>query len=154
MNNTEGTTTDPFQHIPHVDFASGDVPIPTAAYNALKEAMGGVDKFMVHLPFAISSVSFFHGIPGVPDATSDPDGLKLSPCTLARIFNGKISLWDDPEILETNPNLVSILQESWGEPETGYKIFVARRVKGSSSTDGITRVSDFDNFVSLFLEVI
>jgi ABC-type phosphate transport system substrate-binding protein len=139
VNNTVANVSDPFQHIPHTDFGSGDVPIPTEDYLALKEANNGADKFMVHLPFAISSVSFFHGLPGIPSADTSPDGLKLSPCTLARIFNGKISQWDDPEIIETNPKLISTLQSSWGKPENGYNIFVARRVKGSSSTDSITR---------------
>jgi ABC-type phosphate transport system substrate-binding protein len=146
VNNTAATVTGPFQHIPHTDFGSGDVPIPTEDYLALKEANNGADKFMVHLPFAISSVSFFHGLPGVPSADTSPDGLKLSPCTLARIFNGKISQWDDPEIIETNPKLISMLQSSWGKPENGYNIFVARRVKGSSSTDSITRVGIISEF--------
>lgn len=124
-------------HAPHSDFGSGDIPISTAAYEELNAAietqdgkLEGVDaRHMVHLPFAMSSVSFFHNIPGVPDGT---DGLKLSPCLLARIFNGKIQQWDSQEILDINGHIKDILSE------IKTPIYVARRVNGSSSTKSIT----------------
>jgi ABC-type phosphate transport system, periplasmic component len=129
-------------HAPHSDFGSGDIPISTAAYEELNAAietqdgkLEGVDaRHMVHLPFAMSSVSFFHNIPGVPDGK---DGLKLSPCLLARIFNGKIQQWDSQEILDINGHIKDILSE------IKTPIYVARRVNGSSSTKSITEVSCF-----------
>jgi ABC-type phosphate transport system substrate-binding protein len=126
-------------YAPHSDFGSGDIPISTTAYTALNAAVelqeGKIDNnfsHMVHLPFAMSSVSFFHNIPGVPDGEK---GLKLNPCLLARIFNGKIQQWDSQEIIDANEHIQDILRE------IKTPIYVARRVNGSSSTKSITEVS-------------
>jgi len=124
-------------HVPHNDFGSGDIPVPSDKYVALNAAVPGAtdQSAMVHLPFAISSVSFFHNIPGVPDGE---DGIHLSPCTLARIFNGELKKWSDPEILGDNvdnASLQTILEDG------DLPIFVARRVQGSSSTASVTQVS-------------
>ena len=123
-------------HVPHNDFGSGDIPVPTAKYvalNAAVPAQTGNGKAMVHLPFAISSVSFFHNIPGVPDGE---DGIKLSPCLLARIFNGETQRWSAPEVILENQHLKRVLEATSDLP-----IYVARRVQGSSSTASVTQVS-------------
>mmetsp|Transcript_4677 Transcript_4677/g.8958 ORF Transcript_4677/g.8958 Transcript_4677/m.8958 type:complete len:520 (-) Transcript_4677:179-1738(-) len=124
-------------HAPHSDFGSGDIPISSADYDALNLAVesqeGGNSQnngnHMVHLPYAMSSVSFFHNIPGVPDGDK---GLKLSPCLLARIFNGKIQRWDSQEIIDENQHIEDILSEITSP------IYVGRRSSGSSSTKSIT----------------
>jgi len=74
----------------------------------------------------LSAVSFFHNIPGVP---SGDQGLNMTACLLSRVFSRDITTWDDPDILEINPNL---------NVDENYPIFVGRRVLGSSSTYSIT----------------
>lgn len=100
-------------------------PLKKKDYDALNSAAGHGTANVAHLPFAMSSVSFFHNIPNVPDG-----GINLDACLLARIFAGDIQEWDSAEILEKNEDLRGTLKG---------KIFVARRVQGSSSTKSITQ---------------
>ena len=53
----------------------------------------------------------------------------MTACLLARVFSADITEWDHPDILDINPGL---------NVKTGAKIFVGRRVLGSSSTYSIT----------------
>jgi ABC-type phosphate transport system substrate-binding protein len=128
VKDVDGVDLELTSHVPYNDFGAGDIPIPTEAYDKLNSAAGHENSEIVHLPFAMSSVSFFHNIAGVPDGEG---GIKLSPCLLARIFMGKIRNWDDSEILEENKDLEGVLSGP---------IFVAHRVEGSSSTKSITKV--------------
>jgi len=131
-------------HVPHNYFGAGDIPIKKEDYDALNdqvEAQDGMDasnggKHFVHLPFAMSSVSFFHNIPGVPDGK---DGIKLDACDLARIYNGKVQKWNSDEgiLSKQNDAVKEILMNLTDD------IFVSRRVEGSSSTKSITQVRDF-----------
>jgi ABC-type phosphate transport system substrate-binding protein len=126
VNNTdpENPTTEPFQHWPHTDFGAGDIPVPSEKYNALQDS--GADpsyKKMVHLPFALSSVSFFYKL-------NDVEEIDLSACLLAKIFNREITTWNDPELVKINPSLAT--------KDTDIK--VCRRTHGSSSTKSITKV--------------
>jgi ABC-type phosphate transport system substrate-binding protein len=113
--------TGSFAHVPHNDFGAGDIPVSTEKYNALNNAHDGSSQ-MVHLPFALSSVSFFYNLNGV-------DEIDLDGCLLAKIFSRKITKWNDPELVKINPSLSSI----------DKKITVCRRTKGSSSTKSITK---------------
>lgn len=141
-------------HVPHNYFGSGDIPISKEEYDALNlavEAQDGSDdnnggKHMVHLPFAMSSVSFFHSIPGVPDGK---DGIKLDACDLAKIYNGKVNKWNaDADILsKQNDEVKEILMNLTDD------IFVARRVEGSSSTSSITQVRTICNEHCLLLSI-
>lgn len=115
----DNTGTDAYVNIN--DFGSGDIPMSTENYNALKAS----GKEMVHLPFMMGAISFFHSIPGL-----DSDGIALDSCVLAKIFQRKIVFWDDDEILDKNPNL--------SLPYKNFPIKVAHRVLGSSSTFSIT----------------
>mmetsp|Transcript_16131 Transcript_16131/g.23623 ORF Transcript_16131/g.23623 Transcript_16131/m.23623 type:complete len:522 (-) Transcript_16131:47-1612(-) len=133
VNNTDAST-DPFQHVPHTHFGAGDIPVPSAAYKALNDATNEGESNMLHLPFALSSISFFHSIPGVPN---DDKGLKLNACLLARIFDGKITRWDDSEILDVNDHIETELTKVAMQSPNG--IYVARRVHGSSSTASVTK---------------
>merc|ERR1719354_983110 len=83
---------------------------------------------MVHLPFLIGGVSFFHNIPYVD--VDGIGGLNLTGCLLARIFDREIINWNHEDILDLNPNMKL--------PDEGLDITVARRVKGSSSTKSVT----------------
>lgn len=101
-------------------FGSGDIPVPEEDYNAITD-----NDEMFHLPFVVSGISFFHNV-----AVTGVEGLKLTPCILAKIFNGKIKTWDHQEIKDQNPGI---------SMKSDYKITVAHRWEGSSSTKSITQ---------------
>ena len=114
----EGSNT----YTPYNDFGSGDIPIDGADLEAWNAQ--GIE--FVQLPFVLSAVSFFHSIPGVPNGDG---GLNMTACLLARVFDGDITTWDHEDIKKINPNL---------NVNADSKIFVGRRVLGSSSTYSIT----------------
>ena len=101
------------------DFGSGDIPFSAEDYASFPAGS------VVHFPFVLGAISFFHSVPVEGDS-----GLELNACLLGKIFNRKITDWTDPEILEVNPNL---------NLPSPYPIHVARRVQGSSSTASITQ---------------
>lgn len=75
-----------------VDFGATDAPLtPEEETNA---------PGAVHIPETIGSVVAAYNIPGVPDK-----GLKLKGPVLADIFLGKITKWNDPQIVELNSEL-------------------------------------------------
>src|ERR687891_1416544 len=75
-----------------VDFGASDAPLtPEEEVNA---------PGAVTIPFTIGSVVPAYNIPGVPDK-----GLKLTGPVLADIFLGTITKWNDPQIVELNPDL-------------------------------------------------
>jgi len=120
---------------PYNTFGAGDIPVKESDYIALQDSKpfaNGDPSPMLHLPFAISSVSLFVNIPGVPDGK---DGLKLNACTLARIFNRQIKYWDHEDILNLNAHLKDQLTAG----KRSLEIFVGRRVNGSSSTSSVTK---------------
>ena len=124
--NNNGTST----YIPYSDFGCGDIPLSTTQYNSFMAAKS--DSVVIHLPFLLGAVSFFHSIPNV---TSGVRGLNMTGCLLARIFKRNITIWDHPDILALNEGLPHLLTQR------NYPITVAHRVLGSSSTAGITNVS-------------
>jgi len=105
------------------DFGSGDIPIGSSDYTALKNA----GHEIMHFPFQMGAMSIFHNVPGVPK--SGTGALKLTACIIAKIFKREITTWDDAEITALNPGLTV--------PE-GQNIEVFHRVKGSSTTSGVT----------------
>lgn len=115
--------TTPFSYTAWNDFGSGDIPISTENYEALKN--NNVE--IAHFPFVLGAISFFHSVPGMENGSN---GLNLTSCQLAKIFKREIIYWDDDEIKSDNPHL--------DLPFPNYPIKVARRVKGSSSTASIT----------------
>ena len=110
---------DPF--VPASDFSSGDLPLNNTVYRAFQDA----DIEVLHLPVLLGAVSFFHSVP--------VQRLNLTGCLLARIFDRKITDWTAKEITDLNPEL--------RERQESFPIRVARRVRGSSSTDAVTNVS-------------
>jgi ABC-type phosphate transport system substrate-binding protein len=106
-------------------FGAGDIPVPQDDYNNIK-SINSDEVF--HLPFVVSGISFFHNV--AVTGAEDDKGLKLTPCILAGIFNGKIKTWDHQDIKDQNPG-ISI--------KSDYKITVAHRWEGSSSTKSITQ---------------
>ncbi|TDB74878.1 phosphate ABC transporter substrate-binding protein PstS [Micromonospora sp. KC723] len=51
----------------------------------------------IHLPMVIGPVAVVYNVDGV-------DNLQLKPATLAKIFAGKVTKWDDPTIKADNPD--------------------------------------------------
>ena len=77
-----------------VDYTIGDYPISTANYALL-------GRPIVQFPLALGAVVVYHNITGY----SSPNTLRLNSTVVAKIFTGQIKQWDDPSILELNPNL-------------------------------------------------
>jgi len=74
-----------------VYFAASDAPLtPSQAANAPNT---------LHIPFTIGGVAIIYNVPGVSR------GIKFSGEVLADIFMGKISKWNDPKLVELNPNV-------------------------------------------------
>ncbi len=75
-----------------VDFGATDAPLtPEEVTNA---------PGAVHIPETIGSVVAAYNLPGVPES-----GLNLTGPILADIFLGNIANWNDPRIVELNPEL-------------------------------------------------
>jgi ABC-type phosphate transport system substrate-binding protein len=102
-------------------FGAGDIPMSSSNYALLTAG-----KEMVHLPFALGAIGIFHNVPASVRGSTD---IILTACLLAKIFNGDITTWDDPDIKALNSNL---------NPPASQKIMVGHRTLGSSSTGGVT----------------
>ena len=110
-----------------VDFGATDGPMNDEQIKAFKDKHGfGI----LHFPTVIGAVVPSYNLADVKGS------LKFTPNTLAGIFLGKITKWNDPELVKTNPaaNL----------PNAG--IVVAHRADGSGTTyvwtDYLSKVSD------------
>ncbi|NEM08977.1 phosphate ABC transporter substrate-binding protein PstS [Geodermatophilus normandii] len=77
------------------DFAGSDAPLDEEELTAAQERCGGGEVF--ELPNYISPIAVIFNLEGV-------DELNLSPDTIARIFSGQITTWNDPAIAEANPD--------------------------------------------------
>jgi phosphate transport system substrate-binding protein len=81
-----------------VDFAASDVPAAAAEVQQLKDKYGD----FVYIPVTAGGISVQYNVPGLT-------GLKLSGATIAKIFSGTITMWNDPAIAADNgasgPNL-------------------------------------------------
>jgi phosphate transport system substrate-binding protein len=73
-----------------VDFGASDAPLTPEEAQKVPDA--------VHIPETIGSVVPAYNIPEVPDS-----GLKFTGPVLADIFLGKITKWNDPRLVELNP---------------------------------------------------
>jgi phosphate transport system substrate-binding protein len=74
-----------------VDFGASDAPMSN---DELKAAQGE----LLHIPTVLGAVVITYNLPGNPE-------LKFSPATIADIFLGKITKWDDKAIKDDNPGL-------------------------------------------------
>jgi len=105
---------------PYSDFGAGDMPIPTADYDKYAADGGGIG--VLHVPFVLGAMSFFHHVPGTA-------GFQADGCLLAKIFKREVTVWDDPLVVEQNPDLVVPARQP---------IVVHHRTFSSSTTKGIT----------------
>jgi phosphate transport system substrate-binding protein len=81
-----------------VDFAGSDVPAAAAEVQQLNDKYGS----FVYIPEIAGAISVQYNLPGITN-------LKLTGATLAKIFSGKVTNWNDPAIAGDNgaagPNL-------------------------------------------------
>jgi phosphate transport system substrate-binding protein len=76
-----------------IDFGGTDAPMSTSEQTAAQAAHGGP---VLHVPMILGSVVAIYHLPGV-------SGLKLDGPTLANIYLGKITKWNDRAIAKLNP---------------------------------------------------
>jgi phosphate transport system substrate-binding protein len=109
-----------------VDFGASDGPMTDAQLNEAKTKRG---TNVLHIPTVLGAVVVSYNIPG------GVKGLNLDGETLADIFLGKITKWDDAKIKKLNPKV--------GLPSK--PIIVAHRSDGSGTsyifTDYLSKVS-------------
>ncbi|GIG53727.1 phosphate ABC transporter substrate-binding protein PstS [Demequina activiva] len=77
-------------------FAGSDALMDEEEYAAAVEACDG-DMGAIHLPLYISPVAVIFNLEGI-------DSLNMDADTIAGIFNGEITSWDDAAIAEQNPD--------------------------------------------------
>jgi phosphate transport system substrate-binding protein len=99
-----------------VDFGASDAPMTD---DQLAAATGGP---IFHIPAALGAIVPTYNIPGVSAK------LKFTGATLAGIFLGDITKWNDPKLVADNPDLANINQD----------IVVVHRSDGSGTTFGWT----------------
>jgi phosphate transport system substrate-binding protein len=78
-----------------VEFAGSDAYLSDDELTKAKDRCSGGEVF--ELPNYISAIAVVYNLPGV-------DKLNLSPDTIAKIFSGSITTWDDPAITADNPD--------------------------------------------------
>lgn len=81
-----------------VDFAGSDSPLKEEQIEPAKERCNGYDAW--HLPLAIGPVAIAYHL------DNGPAEVNLTAETVAKIFNGTITNWDDAEIQASNPDVV------------------------------------------------
>lgn len=77
-----------------IDFAGSDVPMTSDEQAVANQRCGGAAA--IHLPVTAGGVAVTYNLAGV-------DRLQLSPPTLAGLFQGAITKWNDPRIAAENP---------------------------------------------------
>jgi len=80
-----------------VQFAGSDRPLKDEEMGAGKFAGCAADSNALNLPVYVSPIAVIFKLDGVTD-------LQFSPNTLAGIFAGKITKWNDPAIVKDNPS--------------------------------------------------
>lgn len=79
-----------------VDFAGSDAHLEDDELTKAQERCGGPDN-LIEIPAYVSPIAVIYNLDGVSD-------LQLSPATVAKIFSGKITKWDDAAIKADNPD--------------------------------------------------
>jgi phosphate transport system substrate-binding protein len=100
-----------------VDFAGSDPALTDDDRTAIKKGEA------TQIPFALGAITASYNLDGVKS------GLKLDGATLAKIYLGKITSWDDAAIKSQNPDATL--------PST--KITVVHRSDSSGTTKGFTQ---------------
>jgi len=98
-----------------VDFGATDLPMTD-------EQLKKSSTTVLHIPTTIGAVVLSYLLPSMHEP------LKLTPQTLASIFLGKITKWNDPALVALNPGLKNLSQD----------ILVVHRADGSGTTGVFT----------------
>jgi phosphate transport system substrate-binding protein len=77
-----------------VDFAGSDTPLSADEQRAADQRCRAGPA--IHLPMAVGQIAVAYRVPGLYN-------LKLGPVSLARIFSGSVTKWNDPAIQADNP---------------------------------------------------
>ncbi|MFI5891897.1 phosphate ABC transporter substrate-binding protein PstS [Actinoplanes sp. NPDC051513] len=101
------------------DFAGSDSSLSAADQPRAAVRCGSAP---LHLPMVVGPIALAYNVAGI-------DSLQLRPDTIARIFNGRITAWNDPEIRRDNPG-VSL-------PATPIR--TVHRADNSGTTDNFTK---------------
>jgi len=83
-----------------VDFGASDGPLQRPDWEALSSVRGGV----IHIPVTIGADVVAYNLPGVEE-------LRLTQEAVLGIFDGSIRRWDDPRLVEHNPELKDVEKE-------------------------------------------
>jgi len=102
------------------DFVGSDSAIATA--DRPKADARCKTGHAIHLPMVVGPIAVAYNISGVTK-------LQLKPATLAKIFAGKVTTWNDPAIAADNP----------GTTLPSTKIFTVHRIDSSGTTDNFTK---------------
>jgi phosphate transport system substrate-binding protein len=76
-----------------IDFAGSDAALKDDQLTGAQNRCGGD---VIELPNYISAIAVVYNLPGVQD-------LELAPDTIAKIFRGQVTTWNDPAIAADNP---------------------------------------------------
>lgn len=99
-----------------IDFGASDAPMTDEQLTAAK---GGP---IFHIPTALGAIVLSYNIPNVKTK------LKFTGATIAGIFLGDISKWNDPKLVADNPDLAQVNED----------IVTVHRSDGSGTTFGFT----------------
>jgi phosphate transport system substrate-binding protein len=99
-----------------IDFGASDAPMTD---EQLAAAKGGP---IFHIPTALGAIVMTYNIP------NNKIKLKFTGATIAGMFMGDISKWNDPKLVADNPDLAQVNQD----------IVVVHRSDGSGTTFGFT----------------
>ncbi|MDI6101025.1 phosphate ABC transporter substrate-binding protein PstS [Actinoplanes sp. NEAU-A12] len=102
------------------DFAGTDTPLNAADQQRADERCGAGPA--VHLPLVIGPIALAYNVAGL-------DGLRLTPPNIAKIFSGRITVWNDPAIAGDNT----------GTALPATKIRIVHRSDSSGTTDNFLR---------------
>ncbi|GIM92210.1 phosphate ABC transporter substrate-binding protein PstS [Paractinoplanes toevensis] len=76
------------------DFAGTDSPLSAADQSRANARCAQAPA--IHLPMVVGPIALAFNVAGV-------DSLRLTPATIAQIFTGRITTWNDPSIIRDNP---------------------------------------------------
>lgn len=79
-------------------FAGSDSALNEEEVAAATERCFGSEP--IELPLYVSPIAIIYNVPGV-----DAEHINLTPDTIARMFKGEITNWNDPAIAESNPGV-------------------------------------------------
>ena len=101
-------------------FAGTDSTMSAEEYGKAEARCTG-DMGAIHLPMYLSPIAVIFNLPGIDHVNMDAD-------TLADVFNGNITPWDDPAIADQNPDIELPAQS----------ITIAHRADESGTTENFT----------------